>query len=394
MVAFLLLPLPLPAFSEDLFTASGGVSTLHDSNLYRTEENTEKDQIVSSFIAVQADKTVSRQRFVLDAKLTDNRFNNNDHLDYRGASANADWLWSFTSRLKGELGMNYSEAINSFVDYTGSEKNIRTQKRYYFNADWNVLGRWWLSGGGSHFRQENSALFRLEADYRSDSLDVGVKYRVPSGNYLELLARHTEGVYANRVADPRFQIDSGFDQKEAELRYLWQVTGKTRLSGHVGYLTREHNNYFERDYDGAVGSLVIDYLIGGSVRLNATLQQDLASYQSSPINDITLFFQDSGYFNSSYYQRQVAAIGPVWQYSSKINFQIRYRHEERSYDGGLISGLPEREDVLESIMLVGEWTPRDYLQIMFHLHEETRDSNRNDADFTSEMAGLSLALVF
>ncbi|ABC30178.1 conserved hypothetical protein [Hahella chejuensis KCTC 2396] len=379
----------------DAWEFSAGSLLRHEDNLFRsTSGNESNEQIVSAFAAVSGEQSISRQNLKLDARFSDHRYQHYDYLDYTAWEAEAAWDWLATSRLQGVLGADYNESINSFADFSGTEQNIRTRRRYYLDADWRVAGRWKLLAGGAHYQQENSSLYRVEGDYQSDSLELGVGYEAPSGSHLSISLRKTDGDYANRVISTTDRVDSGFEQTLAEMRFLWIFSGKSKVRGSLGYVEREHYHYGERDYQGAIGGLSLDYQWTGSTSLSAAIEQSLASYQSSPATDIDKILGGGAFYNSSYYRRRLVSIGPLWRYSAKVSLHARWRYEERDYEGGLLTGPPAREDRLQTLVLGGDWSPASYVLISAALQREKRASNQANADFNSDNATLSLTFTF
>ncbi|WLQ16377.1 putative exosortase B-associated extracellular polysaccharide biosynthesis transporter EpsL [Hahella aquimaris] len=379
----------------DAWEFSTGSYLRHEDNLFRsTSDNARNEQIVSTFAAISGEQSLSRQNLKLDARFSDNRYHHYDYLDYSAWEAEAAWDWLATSRLQGVLGADYNESINSFADFSGTEQNIRTRRRYYLDADWRVVGRWRLLAGGAHYEQENSSLYRVEGDYQSDSLELGVGYETPSGSTISLFLRKTDGDYANRVISTADRVDSGFEQSLVEMRFLWIFSGKSKIRGSLGYVDREHDHYGERDYQGGIGALSLDYQWTGSTSVTAAVEQSLVSYQSSPVTDVGKVTASQAYYNSSYYRRRLISIGPLWRYSAKVSLHARWRYEERDYEGGLLADLDGRKDRLQTLVVGGDWTPANCVLIGAALQREKRNSSQPNADFISDMATLSLTFTF
>ena len=113
-------------------------------------------------------------------------------------------------------------------------------------------------GGVNYFDLKNSDIFVAEGDYQANSAEYGIKYVASNNSSMTLLGRRTHGEYDKRVINTFSLNDSGFDQSDAELRFVWAASGKSTLNGRLGYLDRGHDNYSVRDYSGPVGSL--DYI--------------------------------------------------------------------------------------------------------------------------------------
>lgn len=368
------------ADQDDTWNLTAGINTMHDSNLFRAPNRfASSDQVTGTSVGLKLNKPVGLQRFVVDASLTDYRYQKNDYLDYVGKNFRGAWLWSFTPRLRGNLSADYNEGLNSFVDYRGRSRNLRTTEMYRFDVEADVMGGLRAVGGVNYFDLKNSDIFVAEGDYQASSAEYGIKYVASNNGSVTLLGRHTRGEYDKRVISSFSLNDSGFDQNDAELRFVWAASGKSTLIGRLGYLNRGHDNYSVRDYSGPVGSLDYVWDVGAKLRINAGFRQDLVSYQT---------------LESSYYQAQVYTIVPVWQVTTKAALRARYSYELRDYLGAPITFLGGREDTLQQSLLAVDWTPLQSLTVSTYLRRDTRVSNRAINDFESNMAGISGIYAF
>lgn len=365
---------------EDSLNLVAGVGVLHDSNLFRRSSGKEEsEQILSVSAGVKVNKAYSLQRFIVDAVLTDFRYQSHSNFDYVGKNLNAAWQWSLTPFLHGNLSASRNESLSSFVDYTGSSPNMRTVDTYRFDAEWEAAGRWRLVGGLNHLQRRNSQLFLAEGDYDASAAEAGVKYQMPSGSSLTLMGRQLQGEYARRVVSQANSIDSGFEQRDVELRLVWPMTGKSRLTGRLAHISREHDNFSVRDFSGPVGQLDYSWDVGGKLRFNVGLKQDLASYQTN---------------DSSYYRLRGFNLSPVWQLSSKIALRARYSQDRRDYRGGLLIGLSERSDTLRTAQLAIDWMPLRTVVVSAYMQQDSRSSNRADRDFKATIGGINANYSF
>lgn len=364
---------------EDTWNLNAGIKTTYVSNLFFSPQALESsDQITATTVGLRINKPVGLQRFVVDASLTDNRYRTNDYLDFVGKNLNAAWLWSLTPRIKGNLSANYNEGLNSFIDYRGRSRNLRTTQMYRFDVEGEITGGFSAIGGVNHFDLKNSQIFIAERDYQANSAEYGIRYVASTDSSVTLLGRRTRGEY-NQAANPGGLLESGFDQNDAELRFAWVATGKSTLVGRLAYINRVSDNYAVRDYSGPVGSL--DYLwnAGAKLRINAGFRQDLVSYQT---------------LEASYYKAQVFSIAPVWQVFGKAALRANYSYENRDYLGAPVAVLGGRQDTLQQALVAVDWTPLRSLTVSTFVQRQTRNSNRAINDFDYDMAGISGSFTF
>lgn len=136
------------ADQDDTWNLTAGISTMHDSNLFRAPDRfSSSDQVTGTSVGLKLNKPVGLQRFVVDANLTDYRYRKNDYLDYVGKNFRGAWLWSLTPRLRGNLSADYNEGLNSFVDYRGRSRNLRTTEMYRFDVEAGIMGGLRAVGG-------------------------------------------------------------------------------------------------------------------------------------------------------------------------------------------------------------------------------------------------------
>ena len=373
--------LPVFADQEDTWNLTAGASVTNDSNLFRSGANDEtSDQIKAMSAGVRVNKAISLQRFVVDASVTDFQYRDNGYLDYLGKNASAAWLWSITPQMHGNLSSTYSEVLNNFADYSTAipslRRNLRTIDTQRFDMEWEALGRLHLIGGVNRTKQDNSQPFLAEGAYTAKAVEYGIKYVLPTGSYVTVLARNNDGEYKNRVINFLAQYDSGFSQKDLEMKFAWIATEKSHLIGRVARIDREHDNFSSRDYDGTVGSLDYSLELTSKIRLVAGVKKDLVSSQTS---------------YSSYYQTESYSITPSWMISPKTSLQARYNRETRDY---LQKGNSAFKDTFRQESISLNWSPFRTMTFTATVQRDIRDSEIDARDFTAKIATLSANFVF
>ena len=80
--------------------------SFHDNNLFRSDKGAKQSDLITAFFVEAAvDKQISRQRLLLEARLSDNRYRHNDRLDYQGRSVAGEWRWAIASEFKGNISL-------------------------------------------------------------------------------------------------------------------------------------------------------------------------------------------------------------------------------------------------------------------------------------------------
>jgi exopolysaccharide biosynthesis operon protein EpsL len=394
LIAFLCHSHQAAADEDDSFNFSAGAGIQYEDNLFRLPDSgdarAQSDKIYSTNLGFKYDKSYSLQRFQLDAGVIDNQYETYDYLDYTAFNYRAAWLWSLTPNITGVLLADQQQVLNSFSDFRDQNNNllrsrsIQTSQSRIFTIDGFIGGGWHLLGGLSEIRSRNSETFNAVGDYVQRGVEAGVKYVTRADTTISIIQRASKGDYRGRVIDVANQLDSGFDQQETEAKLEWQVTGKSRIDARLGYVSRDHDNFSSRDYDGAVGRLAHVWKPTAKLRVNTSISRNLYSFQQ---------------LDNSYYEADTFAVSPVWQVSPKTNLRLVYDFSRRDYDGAIIPVARERQDKVHGLLLAAEWEPTRTILISGSIRREKRDSNfdspaTGDLNYDANSANISAQILF
>ena len=370
---------------EDTLNLLVSTSMTQDDNLFRASDSallgptqSRSEMIQTTGLGFKIDKRYSLQRFLFESTATDYSFKNNRYLDYVGKNVNANWQWSLTPRLHGNLSSTYNESQASFTDYGGGiGKNVRTVETERFDAEWEAMGPWRLTAGVSRNDTKNAQTIAVDNSSTTESMDWGLRYVAASGSFLALVLRNSDGRYSSPVNLVSKQ-NSPFHLNETELRYTWLPTGKSRLSGRIAQVDRKYQDYSERDYQGVVGNIDWTYGVTGQWTLVLGWQRALSPYTST---------------DASYYISEGYNVMPVWQITAKTSMRLRYAHETRSYRGALTTPLRAEERMNQS-MLAFDWAALRTLTLSASYQRQTRNTARTGGDFASNMSMITANLAF
>jgi hypothetical protein len=223
----------------------------------------------------------------------------------------------------------------------------------------------------NHYDQKNSQTFSQDDNYSAKIGEFGLKYVTSAQSSIALISRKTNGDYA-READPVTALDSGFDQTDSEIRFLWTPTVKSTVGGRVGYMDRKSDNFPERDFAGNFGSLDLTWGISDKLSLILNARRDLNAFQESR-NAVSSY--------SSFYIRNMYTITPVWAMTEKTRLSLRYSHEDRDYQGTVINNNPLRQDQLTYRGVALQWLPRKSINVTLSYLDQSRDSSDATRDF-------------
>jgi exopolysaccharide biosynthesis operon protein EpsL len=291
------------------------------------------------------------------------------------------WLWHVTPRISGVLSASRSETLVPYSDQRTVTLSRSTQinENRQFTFDGEVAAAWHIVGGLGQSRSRNSQPFTQVGDYEQNGAEAGLKYISTAGNSIAVVQRESRGDYEGRALDPVNFLDTGFDQSETEARVQWRVSGHTSLDGRLGYLKREHNNFGQRNYSGAVGKLDYLWTPTGKLQLTVSAGRNLYSFQDG---------------NSSYYLADAFAVAPAWLLSDKTTLRMKFEHVERDFRGAVAATLPAREDRTQSLQFGADWKATRTILVQGTLSHERRSSNIANFDYRANVVGISGQLMF
>jgi exopolysaccharide biosynthesis operon protein EpsL len=324
------------------------------------------------------------QRFKADFTLTAYRYQKYDVLDFDAKDYKGAWLWKLTPYLSGTLSADRKQQLTTFEDYRNLSvvtlQNVRVSENQHFEADFSPHGIWHLLGGATRSTQSNSKTFQAEDSFTMNALDAGVKYDFRSGSSITLMGHERRGNYEDRTINTATLFDTKFDESEAEAKLSWLISGKSQVNARAAYVTRNHDNFSQRDYSGVVGRVDYRWTPAGKLSITASASSDLSSFQTD---------------YSSYTRNNTLSISPVYALSDKISMRATASASERTFLGEVgISINNGRVDTSKSISLGVDWTPLRSVTIGANLARSSRSSNLAGFDFTDTTAGLNANLFF
>lgn len=379
------LPAAKSAFAGDgdVFTAIVAADIYRDDNVFRLPENfnllafagsrARGDTLRSTGLTLRFDKPIGRQNLLLEGRLRSIRYDRYDYLDHDRRDYTARFKWQLGNRLQGDLYRERTQQLTDFGDFRLPMQNIRSQVDTGVSARWWLHANWYLTARASRIESANSSAPRRPLDNTADIAEAGVLYRTGGGNEIGFVLRETDGDYpANAAARYRLRV--------AELRGLWQVSGKSTFRGNFGRAERDHPLSPGRDYRGANGRLSWDWAISGKTALNVTVRRELSAYQD---------------FVTNFTVTDAVSIAPTWRPTEKLGLFLSFERSRRDYVGDINPLINyHRLDALRSAALTAVWDPWRSLRLTASLRRELRDSNDNAFDYKANGAFLAAQLTF
>lgn len=288
-----------------------------------------------------------------------NKYSNFTNQDNTSSSFKGAWIWQFTPRFSGSLNATRSQSLNNPADTRIFARDLNTTDNASLNGDWWIHSNWHLLFGVSDGQTTNTISGTNFQNSNISSHEWGVKYDPSNGKSISLISRNLQGNNTNQVPDPVNLIDSGYNEKQLEMRATWQITGKSTLSGNLMNVDHQNFHFYQRNYNGNQGGINYSLGISGKTALNMSLQRSMNSWWDQ---------------YSSYYVADSISISPTWQMSSKATLHMTISQGTNNYYGPVVPDVIARHDTTQSIQMGMDWTPQRALTVSASLQHNQRTS--------------------
>lgn len=367
------------------FSVNAGYTLQTDSNLFRQSSTSvvgaRSERVGISTLGLGFNTTQSLQKFEVNLNLVDYSYKDFDYLSFTARNYDAAWRWSITPRWTGSLTSDRKETLNSFTDYGNiTQRNQRLDTNLRLDTSLELSGPWRLVGGAARTKQENQQVVLGDGDYRLTSGNAGVRYVHGSGSTMTYLARATNGNYFNRVIPNTGAFDESFHQLDHDLRLRWMLSGNSSVDANLGYLSRSHNTYAQRDYSGFVTGAGVNWALSGKTSISATYAHELGAYATT---------------YSNYAVTDRIALGTQWQMSPKAALRLNHAWSRVEYLGAPTPApTAQRSDTTRDTSLSVVWSPTQQIMLNAGLQSLGRGSNQANLDYDARLATLTAQFTY
>ena len=360
-----------PAYADQFDTVNyiGSVGVNYDDNIFRLPSGydaqtylgkaTKSDLVKVASLGINVDKKYSNQEIVFNAVGSINQYSNFTNLDNTSSSFTGAWIWQVTPRFSGSLNATRTQSLNSPSDTRIFARDLNTTDNAGLNGDWWLHSNWHLLFGVSDGETTNSISATNFQNSNNSSREWGVKYDPSNGKSISLIARNLQGNNSNQVPDPVNFLETGFNEKQLDLLFSWDINGKSKLSGDLMNVDHQNFHYSQRNYSGNQGGINYSLGISGKTSLNMSLQRSFNSWWD-PFN--------------SYFITDSISISPSWQMSSKATLHMTISQGANDYYGPVVPEAIARHDTTQSVQMGIDWTPQRALTISASLQHNQRTS--------------------
>ena len=360
----------------------------HDDNLLRLPDETpgftgpRDDNLTQSLAGLSLERPFGRQILTATAKVSRVTFSHYDQLNYNGKDFQGALEWHIANHLSGHLGGNYSQTLTPFTDFHTSDRNLRTERREYFDGNWVFRPSWQVHGSASTDKFTYELVAQRYNNRTEDIGEAGIDYLASSGSRIGLVVRHIDGSYPTHRLIGSIVTDNGYTQNEIKANIYWVLTGVTQVQLLAGWARREHSFYNNRDSSGANGRVTVQWMPLGRVHLTTMAWREFRAVESDLINNSL---------------NKGASVSGTWDITAKIRADAQYRHEKRDFNQATGVVLPfDANDTTRNASAGLTYIPQSFLQLNASLYHEKRSGSSliSTGSYRANGASLSLTAQF
>jgi exopolysaccharide biosynthesis operon protein EpsL len=368
------------------------VNVMHDSNVFRLSKasdtqaaigSSERGDLIQRYTAGgRLDAPYRQQRVVghLDfSKVFYQRF---DALDHDAIDQRLAWRWAAGRALNGEVSEAYSRSLAGFANFEERVKNIINVLQLNARVSYFVTPRWQLEGSIGQTRIRNETVARRANNANELTLETGLKYVFPAGDFAGITVRSSQADYPNRVAGSNALFSADYEQNIIDFAFDQRFGGHTRLNGRLGYVRRQYAEVSQRDYAGPIGNLAVEWSPGPRSNLSVAGRREIGAFQ-----DLT----------TSYYLGDGALAKAVWLPKARVSASATYDWQRRSFEGNpgfLADATGERRDIIRTASIGVSYQASRNGTIGLSWSREDRTSNVPLVDYGVKTLGVNVSLTF
>ena len=362
---------------EDNLRVAASLKHTWDSN-YNREPGSSSEQITEASLGTGLSKTMSRQTLSASIGAARYRHHRRDFLDASLYRWGLGWRGAVGSRMSFGLTWNNRDRLAERVDFVGKDIINLDEKKAALT--YTVYTGWALVGGARDAEQTHSNNDRESLDYEEQDYNAGLQYRSGRGSTVTL--RYTDG--DRRYLHPSGGdsipgVDTGedldYDYQRVAFETEWLVTGKTKLTGAIGYFDR----------DGEVNS--------GS-GLETSIETDWQATDKTNIVVLYSFDQPPvGEDSTNPSEAHSLSASVAWDWTAKITVETAARASFQKFDDTL-DRVARDEEAYSWTPLVLNYAMTETISARFASGWQKRVSPVEDREYTAEVFSLGLVGQF
>ena len=369
-----------------------GASVRYDSNLFRLSDTVASAQVIGSenksdtlyiaSVGVNALGDFARQRYELALRFDETHFQRFSHLDNQGGNARLVWDWQTVKTLQGRAGYDYVRGLTSFEDVQGTVRDIRTQRRAFGDAGFEIYPGVRFRLGVESDDVLHSAESRRASEHETEIEEAALVFRSRADNTVEGYYRRARVDFVTVADVAGTAVDNDYRGADSGVRLRWRFTGDSTLDTRVAYSDREHVALAQRNFHSWTGRVAHEWRLTGKSQWKTEIWRETTSAEDS---------------SSSYTLGRGISLAPTWQATARIGVRPAWTYRENDYPGGAgtaLTGTPARADKIETWRLATDyrWLPRFRMSLQYE--HGSRESNLDVFDYDYDSATVGLDFTF
>lgn len=293
-------------------------SLTRDSNILRRNAAV-SDTVSATGLHAGIDQSFGRQHALVDLGVTRNRYSQNSQYNNTGYAAKGRVDWETIERISGTLSANADRSFYRSTTYTGTARNLQTNRGAALQVVMGTVTRWSIDGALT----TNRSTYSVTSVYnlRQNGVGLGLRFRPSEALSLRTGVRRTKGSYLVP------QLDFTRDDLDFDSRV--ELTGASRISTRLSLTRTNYDTSGNRDFRGWTGSL------GWNWRPTGKLQLDLTAMRDSSVGSVD---QNALFVNSYAGDTRLTnsfSLRGSWELTSKVGLNAGLSYARRTLDNSL-----------------------------------------------------------
>jgi len=294
-------------------------SFTRDTNILRRTVAV-SDTVSATGLRAGVDQSFGRQRANVELDVTRNRYSQNSQYNNTAYGANGRLDWETIERISGTLSANADRSFYRSTSYTGSDRNLQTNRGGALQVVVGTVTRWSIDGSLTTNRSTYSAT--PSYDLRQNGVGLGLRYRPSDALSLRTGVRRTKGSYLTR------QLDFTRDDLDFDSRV--EVSGASRISTRLSVTRTNYDTVGVRDFHGWTGSL------GWNWRPTGKSQLDLTATRDNSVGSVNQYAQLLNDYAGDTRLTNSLALRGTWEVTGKVGLNAGLSYARRTLDNSFI----------------------------------------------------------
>ena len=277
-------PLKLKAF--------GGIT--YDSNLFRlpgaldpqtTIGTSDKSDIIYQLGAGgKYELRQSRQKFIAEATITENKYQSFGNLDNTSSDLRGAWQWQVGNDWNGELGAGNRRYLESFAYIQQNIRDMVDQNRLYGSANYLLHSHLKLTLDADWYDTRHGAQSQQVLDSNTKNTAFTVNWVTPAQNTVGLQYRIASAHYPTGQAVAGAFVLNDYTEGEYSVVAHWKLSGASDVIARIGHTQRQFDQAPNRDFSDLTWRLTYIWQPTGKTALELATWRDLSAFQDLTAN--------------------------------------------------------------------------------------------------------------